>query len=181
MWIVGHLGFQNNRMPCRNQLTPKPQLCKFHCNCLTNPPQPLNLGFTAYYPHLWLSYLMMTPDNHFHEQVAQFCSKMHPTPPNNNNFSTPQTLTVSSHITNQILFRDIIDTHHTAHAVRQSTVFIRNHTTKDQIVYNPMLLLLGSQAMPSLTLNIPRRLRELVKYIKVHSQQPTLPPHFLPP
>ena len=29
MWIVSHLGFQNNRMPCRNQLPPKPLFVHF--------------------------------------------------------------------------------------------------------------------------------------------------------
>ena len=181
MWIASQLGLQNNRMPCRNQPATKPQLCKFHCNCLTNPPQPLNLGFTAYYPHLWLSYLMMTPDNHFHEQVAQFCPKVHPTPPNNDGIITSQTLTVPSHITNQVVFRDIIDTHHTVHVVLLSTIFIKNHTTSDQIAYHPMLLLLDNGTISPFTRNIPHIPCELVMYIKVHPRQPTLLPQLLPP
>ena len=174
MWIVSHLGFQNNRMPCRNQLAPKPQLCTFPCNCLTNPPQTLNLGFTAYYPHLWLSYSMMTPDNRFHAQMTRFCSKVRPGPPNSNSIITPQTLTLLSSINKQTVFRSTAYTRHSALAVLLSTVFIKHHTTSDQIVYNPMLLLLDGQAMSPFTLNIPRRLHELVRYIKVHSQQPTL-------
>ena len=181
MWMVSHLGLQNNRMPCRNQLVPKPQLCTFHCNCLTNPPQAFNLGFTAYYPNLWLSYSMMTPGNHFQAQVARFCSKVHSTPPNNNSIITPQTLTMLSFTNNPIAFSDTVYSHHNALAVLLSTVFIKNHTTSDQIVSNPVLLLLDDQAMSPFTLNIPWRPRELAKYIKVHSQQPTLRPHFLPP
>lgn len=86
-----------------------------------------------------------------------------------------------SDIITQIVFCGIVYTHHNVLAVLLSTVFIKNHTTKDQIVYNPMLLLLDGQAMSSLTLSIPFRLHELVRYIKVHSQQPTLQHPFLPP
>ena len=149
-------------------------VCTFRCNCPTNPPQPLNLGFTAYYPHLWLSYSMMTPDNRFHAQMTRFCSKVRPGPPNSNSIITPQTLTLLSSINKQTVFRSTAYTRHSALAVLLSTVFIKHHTTSDQIVYNPMLLLLDGQAMSPFTLNIPRRLHELVRYIKVHSQQPTL-------